>query len=190
MRIVRAADCRILPWKNGGGATAQIAIYPEGASLDDFDWRISMAHVGSDGPFSTFFGIDRTLSVLTGNGIRLVFGDRETTTLDRTSEPFAFSGERAVRGLLVDGAIDDLNVMTRRSRWDHGVVRWTGPEPAELSATSDLLIFVSSAGHWTMGHDRLNVADSIVLACGERVSLAGDRHAEGLIVSLRARTTP
>jgi len=62
MRIIRAADCLVMPWKNGGGTTTEIAVAPEGASLNDFDWRISMAHVGADGPFSSFPGIDRTLS--------------------------------------------------------------------------------------------------------------------------------
>ena len=50
-----------MPWKNGGGETAEIAVSPPGAALDDFDWRLSMARVETDGPFSAFPGIDRTL---------------------------------------------------------------------------------------------------------------------------------
>eukprot|EP01042_Synura_sphagnicola_P007286 gene7286-9332_t len=45
MRIIRATDCLVMPWKNGGGTTTEMAVAPEGASLNDFDWRISMAHV-------------------------------------------------------------------------------------------------------------------------------------------------
>ncbi|MDP1908248.1 MAG: HutD family protein, partial [Hyphomicrobium sp.] len=43
MRILRAKDYRRMPWKNGGGETTEIAISPEGAALDSFDWRVSMA---------------------------------------------------------------------------------------------------------------------------------------------------
>ena len=49
---------------------------PEGASLDTFDWRISMARVASDGPFSEFPGIDRTLAVVEGSGMVLTIGDQ------------------------------------------------------------------------------------------------------------------
>ena len=64
MKIIRARDCRTTPWKNGGGSTTEIAVEPSGASLDTFAWRISVARVAADGPFSEFPGIDRTLAVL------------------------------------------------------------------------------------------------------------------------------
>ncbi len=43
-----------MPWKNGGGETAEIAVFPPSADLSEFGWRISMATVSSDGPFSAF----------------------------------------------------------------------------------------------------------------------------------------
>ncbi len=61
-----------MPWKNGGGETVEIAVFPEGAGFKDFGWRISLASVASDGPFSAFPGIDRTLTVIDGVGIDLV----------------------------------------------------------------------------------------------------------------------
>ncbi|WP_431460998.1 HutD family protein, partial [Klebsiella pneumoniae] len=33
MRILRAADYRSMPWKNGGGVTTEIAVSPAGAGL-------------------------------------------------------------------------------------------------------------------------------------------------------------
>jgi uncharacterized protein len=68
MRILRAENYRRMPWKNGGGLTAEIAVSPESAGLDDFDWRVSMARVEAGGPFSLFPGVDRTLSILEGEG--------------------------------------------------------------------------------------------------------------------------
>ncbi len=68
MRVVHlaAAARRAVPWKNGGGVTEEIAVYPSDAGFDDFAWRISMARVGQGGPFSRFPGVDRTLAVLEG----------------------------------------------------------------------------------------------------------------------------
>ena len=68
MLILRAAGYRVMPWKNGGGTTTEVAVSPDHAGLEDFDWRISMARVETSGPFSSFAGIDCTLSVLEGEG--------------------------------------------------------------------------------------------------------------------------
>ncbi|MBN9454408.1 MAG: HutD family protein [Bosea sp.] len=169
MRIIRAADCKVMPWKNGGGTTTEIAVAPEGASLGDFDWRISMAHVGADGPFSSFPGIDRTLSVLTGNGIRLAFGDGETVALDRATAPFFFAADRAVDGVLVDGAIDDLNVMSQRGRWRHRVERLSGE--GSLAASEGPLVLVARKGDWLVNGVSLATGDSAILDAPGHVEL-------------------
>jgi environmental stress-induced protein Ves len=112
-----------MPWKNGGGETIEIAIFPSDADLDRFGWRISTATVDSDGPFSIFHGIDRTLCVLSGNGISLAVDDRKILTLDQDAAPFSFSADAPVDARLTDGPIADLNVMTRRAEWRHEVKR-------------------------------------------------------------------
>lgn len=182
MRIIRAAECLVMPWKNGGGTTTEIAVAPDGASLNDFDWRISMAHVGQDGPFSSFPGIDRTLSVLNGAGITLAFGDGERVRLDRASAPHFFAADRAVDGLLVDGPIDDLNVMSRRGHWTHGVERLHGART--LDATG-LLVLVARRGAWQADGTALPAGDSAILEAPGRVELtAVDGEAELYAVSL------
>ena len=70
-RILRAADHRRMPWKNGRGETVEVAVHPPGAGLDDFGWRVSMAGVTEDGDFSIFPGIDRSLAVLSGTAVDL-----------------------------------------------------------------------------------------------------------------------
>lgn len=170
MRIIRAADCLVMPWKNGGGRTTEIAVAPEGATLDDFDWRISMAHVGQDGPFSSFPGIDRTLSVLSGAGITLAFGDGERVRLDRSSAPYPFAADRAVDGVLVDGPIDDLNVMSRRGRWQHRVERLASA--GSLSASEGLLVLVARKGDWQVNGAALPAGDSAILDAPGDVELA------------------
>ncbi len=101
------------PWKNGGGETAEILVFPAGAGFDDFDWRISTAKVAQDGPFSTFDGVDRNLTVLEGGRMQLQIG-QDTITLGPESPPFAFAGDLPCMASLQGGALLDFNVMTRR----------------------------------------------------------------------------
>ncbi|MGO8088565.1 HutD family protein [Rhizobium leguminosarum] len=122
MRILRAGDHKRMPWKNGKGETVEIAVFPPDASINDFDWRISMATVAEDGPFSIFPGIDRTLAILDGNGMVLdVAGS--PVLLTTASDPLAFPADIPVAAMLEDGAITDLNVMTRRDGLAHTLIR-------------------------------------------------------------------
>lgn len=122
MRVLRSADHVFSPWKNGGGTTAEIAIAPPGATLDSFDWRISMARVASDGPFSSFPGIDRTLAIIDGAALRLSV-DGQAVELTTRSNPYAFPGEAAVHAMRSAGDVIDLNVMSRRPHFAHRVRR-------------------------------------------------------------------
>lgn len=113
-----------MPWKSGGGTTWEVAIHPPGADWSNFGWRVSIAEVARDGPFSSFPGIDRTLVVLAGRGMRLTgVGDApvDLAPYDRV----AFAGEAPVAGMLVGGPTRDFNVMARRGAWraDVRVVR-------------------------------------------------------------------
>jgi len=122
---LKATNHRRMPWKNGGGETVEIAVFPENAALGDFDWRVSMATVATDGPFSIFEGIDRTLSILSGDGMALAIDGREPVLLTRESTPLAFPADVPVMATLAGGTITDLNVMTRRGRLEHSVKRFT-----------------------------------------------------------------
>lgn len=123
MRVIRTQGYRQMPWKNGGGMTMEIAAAPSGAALGAFDWRISLARVERDGPFSRFPGIERTLCIVLGHGIELAVAGRPTVTLTGASEPYAFDGDAQASATLVDGTVTDLNVMTRRDAHRHVVRR-------------------------------------------------------------------
>jgi len=143
MRIIRPSEYRRMPWKNGGGETVEIAVAPAGASLDAFDWRVSMAHVASSGPFSRFPGVDRTLAVLEGPGIRLSIAGRKAVPLRRDTPPFGFSGDDPAEAELIDGAIEDLNVMTRRAGHRHRLSRLAATAPVSLRREGDWLLVVA-----------------------------------------------
>ena len=133
MRVLRAADRIATPWKNGGGVTREVAVFPPGADMDTFEWRISLARIEADGPFSTFPGVDRVLTIIQGAGLLLTVDDR-MLALDAASPPLAFPGEARVTARLTDGAISDLNVMARRGAWRARTRKLTVTGAADVAA--------------------------------------------------------
>ncbi len=107
-----------MPWKNGGGTTAEIALGPADADFASgrFDWRLSLAGIERDGPFSVFPGIDRTILLVEGAGMILTNGDGTRLVLDRCHLPQDFPGEWPVDCRLLDGPVRDLNLMANRAR--------------------------------------------------------------------------
>jgi environmental stress-induced protein Ves len=101
-----------MPWANGGGTTHEVIVAPHDAGLADLDWRISLAEIDADGPFSRLPGIDRILVVTEGEGVDLTI-DGRTVSLTRL-QPITFTGESTTLCALTAGPTRDLNVMTRR----------------------------------------------------------------------------
>ncbi|WP_426938932.1 HutD/Ves family protein [Pseudarthrobacter sp. S3] len=113
MEIIRFAELRSEPWRNGGGVTRELASHPKADSAQDgaWDWRVSIADVSKAGDFSAFPGMERVLTVIDGELLLLtVDGDEHPLEKYR---PFRFSGEAAAHGALPTGDIRDLNVITR-----------------------------------------------------------------------------
>jgi uncharacterized protein len=161
MRIIRAAECRRMPWKNGGGETTEIAVHPPGADFEAMDWRLSMARVTADGPFSCFPGIERTLSVLSGT-LRLVI-DGAAVDLMETSPPHTFPGEARTEGVVVRGPVSDLNVMTRRESLRHDVRRVAVVGETTLSVGAGTrLVFCRSGAVTLPGGQSLAAGDTAV----------------------------
>jgi uncharacterized protein len=117
LQKITPAEHRVMPWKNGLGTTREIAIDPPGAAMTDagFRWRLSIADVGQSGPFSAFPGIDRTIMVIKGRGMVLTVDGQAPRRLDECFVPFAFSGDAATDCQLIDGPVQDFNLMVNRS---------------------------------------------------------------------------
>ncbi|WP_284991893.1 HutD family protein [Arthrobacter sp. efr-133-TYG-120] len=113
MEIIRFAELKPEPWRNGGGVTRELASHPKVASAQDgaWDWRVSIADVGSAGDFSTFPGMERVITVIDGE-LLLLTVDGEEHPLEKY-RPFRFSGEAASASALPTGDIRDLNVIAR-----------------------------------------------------------------------------
>lgn len=118
MEIIRYAELKPLPWRNGGGATRELARFPaaaagQTAAADDgtWDWRVSIAEVARAGAFSRFAGMERVLTVVDGE-LLLLTVDGAEHPLEKY-RPFRFTGDADAAGALPTGDIRDLNVITR-----------------------------------------------------------------------------
>jgi len=167
MRILRASDHKRMPWKNGKGETVEIAVFPEAATVDDFDWRISMATVAEDGPFSVFADIDRTLSVLTGDGIALSVAGEPDHILRPDTPPHAFPADAVTSARLLSGPITDLNVMTRRGKFTHRVTVLPAGRSVMTSDNSDLTLVLSASNLVLNDGTAIGAYDAILLHPGD-----------------------
>lgn len=132
------------PWKNGGGSTRQLAIHPPQASLDDFVWRISCARVSGAGPFSAFPGIQRSLALLEGE--LLLQRQSGITTLCAGGEALDFHGEEPISATPLAGEVFDLNLMSRRDKWQQGLSSWLLHGEMPLAELAEVRLLLCSAG--------------------------------------------
>ena len=138
---LRPKDYRVMPWKDGGGVTTEIAIEPTGASVADaFAWRPSSARVEASGPFSRFPGSRRDLVLLEGAGFELSAGGR-TLALRDFMAPVRFSGDEDAHATLFEGTSIDLGLI-----WDPKRVRaevsphWIGKDPLQVAPAPTTLL--------------------------------------------------
>ena len=96
-----------MPWANGRGVTVEMARVD---GPDGLLWRLSMARVDEDGPFSIFPGITRNLTVITGPGFRLHGNGIDLTA--RPLSPVVFPGDVPIAAAGVMAPSEDFNVMT------------------------------------------------------------------------------
>jgi len=190
VQILRAGDRAAMPWKNGGGVTLEIAAWPLGADLASFEWRVSMATVAQGGPFSTFPGVDRSLSVLEGELILTIAG-RDALRLDARSAPAEFPGDAATSAQTPASPVRDLNVMTRRGLIQAKVTRLRlmgrqGARAADptliISRAPGLRLVHAGASHGLDTDDAALIED----ASGESFEVVDA--AEAFIIDLRRRT--
>jgi environmental stress-induced protein Ves len=137
-------DVPLTPWRNGKGSTRELVAFPV---RDKWHWRMSVADIETDGPFSQFEGVKRWFAVLSGAGVRLSTGGTEHL-LTPASAPLAFDGGAETDCRLVAGPTRDFNLMVRqgRGRMQHvsgevamavstgaAVALWSGAAPARAT---------------------------------------------------------
>ncbi len=169
-RVIRLSGIQPQAWKNGGGRTRELWRVP---SVGALTLRISVADVGASGPFSIFPGLDRSISVLSGEGFRLD-GQGFTATVLPGGDPFEFRGDVPVECTLLDGPVRDVNVM-----WARGGARWCPARRREgclagggfLVALGDGVV-VGMAGRGVEQH--LSAGDTVIVEPGEVMEFFGE----------------
>lgn len=187
MKILRAADYKRMPWKNGGGETVEIAVFPLDASIDDFEWRISMATVAEHGSFSTFPGIDRSLTVLEGEGVELRVDGRHAASVRLNSRPYTFPADAATDARLIGGPVRDLNIMTRRGRFGHQVCRMKIYNDRDVGAAFvTTFVMVISETAVDVAGTTLGYLETVILGPGETTAIGSSGSADVVIAKISA----
>lgn len=134
MRWLQAADYLRTPWKNGGGSTLEVC-RDQGEGLEGFGWRLSIADIAEAGPFSSFSGYERIITVLEGQGMVLQVDGRCSGPL-RAFEPFEFSGHSQVSCELIGGPIRDFNLIYAPARYQARLQWLATSAPVRLAETA------------------------------------------------------
>ena len=168
VQILRAATRAAVPWKNGGGLTREVAVHPRGSGFDTLAWRVSIAEIRTAGPFSPFADIDRSLVVLEG-ALALSIDQQAPVHLTVDSPPLHFGGEVPVYAR-PQGAVTDLNVLTRRGRFACALALHRGAQlvrASARSATTLILALEDLRVHTDSGVLRLEPLDVVRLEGAE-----------------------
>ena len=145
VKVLRASDRVATPWKNGGGVTYQVASEPAGASLSDFDWRVSIAQITSSGPFSVFPDVDRILIILGGRLALSVDGQVGALATPRTAAQ-TFAGDVAAWAMPIGEPVEDLNLMYRRGRFQGEIKQLRAGRRHKLETGDDLILAIVIGG--------------------------------------------
>ena len=176
-RVQRSAEHRIVPWANGLGITADVFLCPP--DVDEWTWRLSIADVTDDVPFSVMPDIDRHIMVARGVGMGLVINGAPEHRMDRTTPPLSFDGESTTTCRLLDGPIADLNLMVRRGRAVGSLRRAALSAGASLSIAPDAVAAVVLDGVATI--------DDIELAPFDAVRFTVETH--GAVITAESAAT-
>ncbi len=169
VRLIRPVDHRIQKWRNGRGETAEIAVAPDDGT-GRFRWRLSRASVPESGPFSDFAGYDRTLVLLTGDGLELAVAGAAPRRLLVAGDMLSFPGDARTDCRLLGGPCSDLNVMTDRARCRHQVALLRG---GSFTPAAPLAFAYVIAGSAEAGGITASAGDTLVLDAPLAIAVSG-----------------
>ena len=177
---IALASVEPVPWKNGGGTTRTLAVAPEDAGLDNFQWRVSMAQIDASGDFSAFPGVDRTILLWRGGGVLLQSPQWPEHALTEPLLPFYFRGEDEVVCRLPGPAAMDLNLMVRRGgakaslSCHAAAVEFLAPceELLVLCAAGSVRVLLPGCAETILAADQLLRVDQV--PAGSRIIPGGD----------------
>lgn len=168
MRKFTASDYRNMPWKNGGGTTTELYVEP-GADTA-FLWRVSIADVAADGPFSIFAGYDRHIMAIEGSGMVLEGGPNGPIDVNPRFVPRSFSGDWSIASRLVSGPVRDFNLMSRRESVESSLTCMEVTASLQLGGEPGVTTFAYLLiGELEVDGRTLMTGESLLLLPGEMV---------------------
>ena len=144
---IALSEATAMPWKNGGGTTREVLAWPPGAA--EWQWRISVAQVDADGPFSVFEGVQRWFAVLDGAGVELALGQGDAVRRQRLtlrSQAFGFDGALPVHCTLVGGPTQDFNLMVRSAYASATMQRVQGTQLVQIHQGAACALWAGATG--------------------------------------------
>lgn len=191
-RILPASGYNRVRWKNGAGRTSEILRVPD---HDDWQWRLSIAEIEVNAPFSSFPGVEREIVLLSGNGLRLRFDHDSAGGAHELLPPhdrLRFAGEHTAFAELIDGPTRDFNLMWKRDTCNAQL--WHRP------LVGTMLVFVNPGEAWAVhvlagqarfaddsGLGAMQMGDTAILvADGKRTRHALDGGGELLLIRIEA----
>lgn len=125
-------------WRNGRGVSWDIASdQPFGAA--QFGWRLALAEIAADEPFSHYESVDRVFTLLEGPGIDLEFAGGKKLAVHERHVPHAFACDVPTTCTLVGDRALVLNLFTARGVWQSDVVVLDVEGSTELPRGTTLL---------------------------------------------------
>ena len=156
LQIIHAQECAPQPWRNGGGQTRELLVWPP---MGEWQLRISRADIAADGPFSAFPGVQRWFAVLQGAVVALALPVPQT--LRAGDAPLEFDGAAAPDCRLLDGPTQDLNLMVRGG--GKGMLQTVRPGQPWRATLGACGLYTCAPGMWSDGQHSRHLASDTLL---------------------------
>lgn len=157
MKIIRHQDLREGRWRNGMGVSWDIA--SDSSLADGFGWRLSLARIDRDVPFSVYPGVDRIFTLVEGGGVDLDLQNVGILAAHSLYTPYPFPCDVPAQCRLRAGPCRALNLFTRRQSWSATADVLSGA--AEIAHDGPILLYALSGDAEADGV-RLEEGDAVV----------------------------
>jgi environmental stress-induced protein Ves len=155
-----------MPWANGRGTSFEIA--SDRNEAGEWAWRLAMAPVNEDGPFSRIECVNRFLAVVEGAGMLLSVDRKKLQCLPM--QVVQFRGDAITEATLTDGPIMDINLMVRRKEAEGEMAIISN---AGLLNGASIVVAVGGSAQVKSGDSTIDLErhDSILECDAETISL-------------------
>lgn len=181
--LIAPNNFKRMPWKNGQGETTELCVKSDTVT-NKLVWRLSIASVAEDGDFSNFSGFQRTLMLVSGNGLELSHGGQATQYLTRQYEYCIFNGSWQTSAKLIDGPITNFNIICDSSRASVKVSILKVGESKEVDSYANDIFFFANKGAGSCSPSNCKISKELEIPKGyllhtsnsdtTRMTVAGD----------------